>query len=330
MKINADPYRIDLKRPFRLATGSRNHTNVVYIHLSSGPLTSVGEASLPPYLGESIESVVAFANSINPSKLNPENLEDSRSYLDGFLDDNLAAKAGIEMALVSMAAKMKQQGVGEFFGITDRPIETSYTIGISEKEEMKEKLAEAAPFKTLKLKLGSADDLALLRTFREMTDKPFSVDVNQGWGSLEMALPIVQLLEEMNCLFIEQPFHAEDIPTHAKLKEMTEIPIFADESIKRLKNLREHAAAFDGVVVKLMKSTGPIEAVEMLREAKQLGLKTVMGCMAESSVSVAMARAIAPLADYADLDGPFLIKGDPYGFVIYEGGKIGYSDARYQ
>jgi L-alanine-DL-glutamate epimerase-like enolase superfamily enzyme len=330
MKINADPYRIDLKRPFRLATGSRSHTDVVYIHLSSGPLKSVGEASLPPYLGESIESVVAFANSIDPSKLNPENLEGSRSYLDGFLDDNLAAKAGIEMALVSMAANMKQQAVGEFFGITDRPIETSYTIGISEKEEMKEKLAEAAPFKTLKLKLGSADDLALLRTFREMTDKPFSVDVNQGWSSLEKALPIVQLLEEMNCLFIEQPFHAEDIPSHAKLKAATEIPIFADESIKRLKDLREHAAAFDGVVVKLMKSTGPIEAAEMLREAKQLGLKTVMGCMAESSVSVAMARAIAPLADYADLDGPFLIKGDPFDFVRYDKGVIGYSDARYQ
>lgn len=323
MKLLAEPFRIELLRPFRLATGSRSHTDVVYIRLSANGFTAVGESSLPPYLGESVGSVLAFADAIDPSKLNPENLADSRRYLDQLRDGNLAAKAGVEMALVSMAAEMKQQTIGAFLGIVDRPISTSYTVGISDRAEMELKLLEAAPFQTLKLKLGSPDDLALLRTFRELTDKLFSVDVNQGWGSMELALPIVKLLEEMNCLFIEQPFHAEDISSHAKLKAATELPVFADESIKRLSDLAEHAAGFDGVVVKLMKSTGPIEAIEMLKEAKRLGLKTVMGCMAESSVSVAMARAIAPLADYADLDGPFLIKGDPYDFVRYEEGVIG-------
>ena len=100
------------------------------------------------------------------------------------------------------------------------------------------------------------------------------------------------------------------------------MPIFSDESVKRLKDLKQRADAFNGVVVKLMKSTGPIEAVEMLKEAKRLGLKTVMGCMAESSVSVAVARAIAPLADYADLDGPFLTKADPYGMITYNAGLV--------
>lgn len=322
MKIHAEPYRIELKRPFRLATGSRSHTNVVYIRLTLDGITSVGEASLPPYLGESVDSVLAFANAIDPTKLNPQDLQESKLYLDQFRADNLAAKAAVEMALVSMAAKLKKQTVGELFNVADRPIETSYTIGISEKDEMKEKLIEAAPFKTLKLKLGSGDDLTLLRTFRELAGKPFSVDVNQGWESLERALPIVRLLEEMDCLFIEQPFHTDDIASHTEFKAATEIPVFADESIKRLHDLKEHASAFDGVVVKLMKSTGPIEAIEMLREAKRLGLKTVMGCMAESSVSVAMARAIAPLADYADLDGPFLIKGDPYGKIYYNEGRV--------
>jgi L-alanine-DL-glutamate epimerase-like enolase superfamily enzyme len=330
MKIAVEPYRLVLKRPFKLAIGSRSHTDVVYIRLTANGLTTIGESSLPPYLGESVASVLAFANGIDPAKLNPKNLEDSKVYLDNFAAGNLAAKAGLEMALVSMAAQMQNQTLGEYFGIADRPIETSYTIGISSKAQMREKIEEAAPFKTLKLKLGSEDDLNLLRIFRQMTNKPFSVDVNQGWKDLEMAMPIVRLLEEMSCLFIEQPFHAEDILLHAKLKAATELPVFADESVKRLKDLTEHAAAFDGVVVKLMKSTGPIEAVEMLREAKRLGLKTVMGCMAESSVAVSIARAISPLADYADLDGPFLTKGDPYGFVHYDAGKIEHSDTWFE
>lgn len=322
MKIHAEPYRLELKRPFRLAIGSRTHTDVVYIHLTTDDHKTVGEASLPPYLGESVESVLAFAKAIDPSMLNPDDLEQSKQYLDTFKTDNLAAKAGIEMALVSLAAQMKNQSVGAFFGITDRLIETSYTIGISEKEEMREKIEEAKPFNTLKLKLGSSDDMALLRSFREMTDKPFSVDVNQGWGSYEKALPIVRILEEMNCLFIEQPFPADAVVFHSQLKGFTKIPVFADESVKRLKDLKARHQHFDGVVVKLMKSTGPLEAVEMLREAKRLGLKTVIGCMAESSVSVAVARAIAPLADYADLDGPFLMKGDPFGQVRYQEGRI--------
>ena len=330
MRIEAEPYRLELKRPFKLAIGTRSHTDVVYIRLTANGLTTVGESSLPPYLGESVDSVLAFANGIDPAKLNPKNLAASKAYLDHFAEGNLAAKAGVEMALVSMAAQMQNQTVGELFDIADRPIKTSYTIGISSKAEIKEKIEEAAPFKTLKLKLGSDDDMELLRNFRELTNKPFSVDVNQGWSNLETAMPIVRLLEEMNCLFIEQPFHATDIASHAKLKTATELPIFADESVKRLKDLKEHADAFDGVVVKLMKSTGPIEAVEMLKEAKRLGLKTVMGCMAESSVSVAMARSIAPLADYADLDGPFLIKGDPYGYVSYNEGLVQLSIKNFQ
>ncbi|MGB6035195.1 MAG: enolase C-terminal domain-like protein, partial [Cryomorphaceae bacterium] len=208
MKIEAEPYRLELKRPFKLAIGTRSHTDVVYIRLTANGLTTLGESSLPPYLGESVSSVLAFANGIDSVKLNPENLAASKAYLDRFAEGNLAAKAGVEIALVSMAAQMQNQIVGEFFGIADRPIETSYTIGISSKAEMKEKIEEAAPFKTLKLKLGSDDDLELLRNFRQMTNKPFSVDINQGWENLEIAIPIVRLLEEMNCLFIEQPFHA--------------------------------------------------------------------------------------------------------------------------
>jgi L-alanine-DL-glutamate epimerase-like enolase superfamily enzyme len=322
MKIEAKPYHLEFKRPFRLAVGSRSHTDVVYIHLSANGYSSVGEASLPPYLGESISSVLAFANAVYVDELNPENLSESKDYLDGMHPGHFAAKAGIEMALVSLAAKMKGQSIGELLGITDRPIETSYTIGISDEAELNEKLEEASPFKILKLKLGSSDDLALVRAFRQMTNKPFSVDVNQGWTDLATCIPIVRLLEEMNCLFIEQPFHATNYSLHAQLKAETVLPIFADESIKRMADLREHHEAFDGVVVKLMKSTGPLEAIEMLYEAKKLGLKTVMGCMAESSVSVATARAFAPLADYADLDGPFLMKNDPFGMVRYEQGRV--------
>jgi L-alanine-DL-glutamate epimerase-like enolase superfamily enzyme len=322
MKISTRPFRLELKRPFRLAVGERSHTDVVYVTLENYGLKTVGEASMPPYLGESVKSVMHFIESVNPEELCIEDLEHSKGYLDSLSDGNTAAKAAVEMALVSMAAAKKQQTVGDFLKIEDREIHTSYTVGISEENELREKLDEAEPFKYLKIKLGSSDDLKLLKTIGALSDKTFSVDVNQGWKSLEEALPVVKVLEEMACLFIEQPFAAKAISLHAELRSKTSIPIYADESIKRLYDLEQNFEAFDGVVVKLMKTAGPLEAIQMLNRARDLGLKTVMGCMAESSVAISMARVLAPLADYADLDGAFLMKNGPFGQVTYESGRV--------
>jgi len=322
MKITTRPHRLEFNSPFRLSVGERTHTDLVYVILEDDGLKSIGEASMPPYLGESTKSVLAFIDKIDPIELRTDDLQQTHEYLDSLSEGDNAAKAAIETAVVSMAALEANQSIEYYLNIEDREIFTAYTIGISEENELKKKLEEAASFKTLKLKLGSVDDLSILRTIGRLTEKPFSVDVNQGWESVEVAMPIVKVLEEMGCLFIEQPFGAEDLYAHAELKTKTDIPIFADESIKRLEDLEKNHDAFDGVVVKLMKSAGPLEALQMLRRARELGLKTVIGCMAESSVAIFMARILAPLADYADLDGAFLVKNDPYKRVTYQLGKV--------
>jgi L-alanine-DL-glutamate epimerase-like enolase superfamily enzyme len=322
VKLFVESRKLKLKHPFRLASGSRDHTEVVFIRLDFEGQTGLGEASLPPYFPETIESVLSFCRRVDLSRLDPRDLRATSAYLDSLRPGNRPARAAFEMALVEIAANLLESSVGSFLGITDRPIYTAYTIGISNQQELRTKLKESRDFAMIKLKLGSQDDYEWVRSFRKLSDKPFWVDVNQGWKSIPMALEMAAFLSNEGCLFIEQPFDREDIRSHRVLHASGILPVFADESIHGLSDLKKRASAFDGVVVKLMKTGGLIEALGLLREARKLGKKTVMGCMAESSVSVAMARALAPLADFADLDGPYLLSEDPYHRVRYKGGEV--------
>lgn len=322
MKLTFEPYRLELKHSFRLATGVRSHTEVVYVKLEHEGLTTLGESSVPPYLGETVESVLDFLRRIDSNQINLEDLRSTRQYLDELKEGNQAAKAGVEMALIRMAAKRSGQSLFDYLGIEDQPTETSYTIGISNAKELHEKLEEAKEYKIIKLKLGSVDDFALIKAFREKTQKPFTVDVNQGWSDYGKATDLAYYLREAGCLFVEQPFHREDIDAHFRLKEEEILPVYGDESIRGVNEFRDRVEAFDGVVVKLMKTSGPLGAMEILREARERGIKTIMGCMAESSVAVAMARILAPLADFADLDGPLLLKNDPYDLLTYHKGAV--------
>jgi len=326
MKLEMEPYRLKLKHAFRLSTGSRDFTDVVFVKLSDGMLQAIGESSLPPYLGESVESVQNYISKIDLRKLRPEELESSIHYLQTIEAGNPAAKAGLELALLRLASQLTKKSLNSLLKIEDRTIKTSYTIGISEIGELERKLIEASNFTTIKLKLGQDDDFQRIREFRDRCDKPFSVDVNQGWKDFDKAIDLANYLHDEGCLFIEQPFHRDDLEAHSKLKSMKIVPVFADESIRNREHFMARSEAFDGVVVKIMKSAGMIEAKALLMEAKEQGIKTVMGCMAESSVSVSAARVLAPLADYADLDGPLLLESEPYHFLEYRGEELFLAD----
>ena len=322
MKIEIKPYRLKLKHPFRISKGSRLFTDVVYVHLIEGEFSSVGEASLPPYLEETVESVQEFLQGLDLKNHHFDGFDKTRAYIQSFKSGNASAKAAIEMALVSLYVQLKDIGLSDYLNVEDRPIFTSYTLGISDKEEMAAKLDEAMDFKSYKLKLGSSDDFQIIKNFRELSDKPFSVDVNQGWRDFGYAKEVAHQLTELGCLFIEQPFDAQNLELHLRFKEENLVPVFADESIQGLNDFEQRSEAFDGIVVKLMKTAGPLQAIELIEKAKAAGLKTVMGCMAESSVAIRMARVIAPLTDYADLDGAFLIENDPYGLVGSREGEV--------
>jgi L-Ala-D/L-Glu epimerase len=206
---------------------------------------------------------------------------------------------------------------------------TCFTIAIDEPEIMAEQ-AKASGYPILKIKLGSEKDEAILAAIRKVTNAKLQVDANAGW-TREQALEIIPRLVDYDLEFVEQPLPAEDADGYFWLKEKLnaqkiKLPIFADETAKTSQDVARLAGAVDGVVVKAMKAGGLREALKMIHTARAHDMQVLLGCMVESSVGVTAAAHLAPLCDYADLDGPLLIRNDPYRGIRYEGARFSLPD----
>lgn len=206
---------------------------------------------------------------------------------------------------------------------------TSFTISMDSPEIMAQRAKESG-FPIIKVKLGSPDDEAIVAAIREATPAKLRLDANAGW-SREKALDLIPRLVDYDIEFIEQPLPADDLEglkwLHGKLKEQkVPMPIFADESVKTSRDVASLAGAVDGVVVKLMKSAGIREAVRCIHTARALEMQVMMGCMVETSVGVTAAAHLGSMCDYIDLDGPMLIKNDPYDGVNFQGAKLTVPD----
>ena len=322
-RVSVIPYSLTFKFPFKLASGTRSHTDIVILKIVSGKLTSYGEAALPPYLGATVASTISFFESLDWKSIMEMPLKEAIQLVDKSGEASNAAKAAVDIALHDIKAQEENVTVGRMFGISkERKVITTYTIGISNETELKAKLKEGADFKIIKLKLGSDDDKELIKSFRKHSQKPFCVDVNQGYKSRDKAAAMSEFLMARGVLFIEQPLPAEHFEEMAWVRERVEVPFIADESVKRLTDLYQAVEAFDGVNIKLMKSTGLAEAFEMISHSRKLNLKVVLGAMAESSLGNTAAAHIAPLADWVDLDGPMLTSNDPFSGFTYSNGEI--------
>lgn len=324
MQLRYTPYRLELRNPFRLAHGSRTGTDTVVVQLTANGHVGFGEASMPPYLGESTASVTAFLSRIDTAQLQLGNPVATRHYIDGLSPTDNAAKAAIEMAFIDLLAKTNGVPSRTLFGVAAAATPpTAFTIGISTLHELPEKLKQAEHFHIIKLKLGGENDEELFDDVRKLTDKPLMVDANQGWATAEYALRMIDRFAHQQVLLVEQP-----LPTHTDpetwhwLKERSSLPIFADESVKRLTDLPMAKDLFHGINIKLMKCTGMYEAFDMMQYARANGLKVMMGCMTESACATMAAAQLAPLADFADLDGPWLIANNPYLTPTLHEGRI--------
>jgi L-alanine-DL-glutamate epimerase-like enolase superfamily enzyme len=324
MKITATPYALQFRHPFKLASGVRSHTDTVIIRLEHNGFTGYGEASLPPYLPENVQSVMAFAEKVNPDAIIPaDDLGDALQQLEWVAIGNNAAKAAFDIALHDLHCKMRGISLSDYFEIgPDKVVHSSYTIGISSEAEMIEKLKLGADFNLIKLKLGTPNDKLLVDRFLKHCDKPFFADVNQGWTDPSYALDMAGYLSEKGALFIEQPMPVAMREEMAWLSEVCSIPFVADESVQGFDTIPEVLGVFKGINIKLMKCGGLAEAYRMIDFARFMGLKVVLGCMAESSCAVTAAAHLAPLADYADLDGPLLITNDPFTGAHFEEGRV--------
>lgn len=324
LKLTFTPYLLQLRHSFNLSSMSRTTTPDVQVEIEFDGLVGYGEASMPPYLGESVESVCKFLSSLDLSQFNdPFRIEDIHEYMESVAPDNRAAKASVDIALHDLVGKIVGQPWYKIWGLNPaKSPDTSFTIGIDTPEVVRQKVEEASPYNVLKVKMGLDNDRQLVETIRSMTNRPICVDANQGWTDREQALEMCYWLAERNCLFVEQPLPKERIDDTAWLRERSPLPIIADEFLQRLPDVARAYGVYDGINIKLMKSTGMNEAYKMAATARALGMKVMLGCMTETSCAVSAAAQLAPMVDWADLDGNLLISNDCFDGVKIINGQV--------
>ena len=328
LKLSFKPNELKLRHAFNLARNSRTTTPDVLVQLEYDGIVGYGEASMPPYLGESIESVTKFLGNLDLGQFNdPFRIEEILSYVDGTAPDNRAAKASVDIALHDLLGKIIGQPWYKIWGLSpEKTPNTSFTIGIDKADVVRQKVDEAAPYKVIKVKMGLDNDKELVEIIRSKTDKPLCVDANQGWTDKEKALDMCHWLKERGCMFVEQPFDKKMIDETAWLRERSPLPIIADEFCQRIPDVMRAYQVYDGINIKLMKSTGLHEAYKMAVLAKSLGMKLMIGCMTETSCAISAAAQLAPMADWVDLDGNLLIANDSFDGVKVVDGKITLTD----
>ena len=324
LNLSFMPYDLKLKHAFNLAKSSRTHTPDVQVEIEYDGIIGYGEASMPPYLGESVESVTRFLSKLDLTQFSdPFRLEEILEYVDSVEEGNRAAKASIDIALHDLLGKIMGQPWYKIWGLSpEKAPNTSFTIGIDTEEVVRQKMEEAKPYKVIKVKMGLDNDKELVNIIRSITDVPICVDANQGWKTKEQGLEMVEWLSDKNCLFIEQPFSKEMLEETKWLRERSSLPIIADEAFQRLPDINKLSEYYDGINIKLMKSTGMHEAYKMIVLARALGMKVMIGCMTETSCAVTAAAQLSPLVDWADLDGNLLIANDRFDGIKIVNGQV--------
>lgn len=323
------PYELKLRHVFTVATYSRTTTPDVQVEITYDGVTGYGEASMPQYLGQTVQSVTAFLQKVDLSQFNdPFQLEDILAYVDSLSTGDTAAKAAVDIALHDLVGKLLGAPWYKIWGLNkDKAPSTTFTIGIDTADVVKQKTRECAnQFNILKVKLGRENDKEMIETIRSVTDLPIAVDINQGWKDKEKAIDEIFWLKEHGIVMVEQPMPKELRDDIAWLTEKSPLPIFADEAIQRLKDIKNVAGAYSGINIKLMKCTGMHEAWKMLNYARAIGMKVMVGCMTETSCAVSAAAQLSPAVDFADLDGNLLISNDRFKGMEVVKGKITLPD----
>lgn len=328
MKISCKEFDLELKHPFSISKFTRTSTPILLLKLNYEGITGFGEASMVPYMGESQASASEFLTKIDWNRFkHPFNFEEIHQYLDEIAPGNPAIKAAIDIALNDINGKILGLACHQVYRADPAlmPV-TSYTIGIDSPEIIREKVADSKGFKVLKIKLGRDNDKELIQTIRSVSDLPLYVDANQGWSDRKQAIDMCYWLHDQGVLLIEQPMDKNNLDGNAWLTQRSPIPIIADEAVQRIGDLENLKGAYHGINIKLMKSAGMYEAHQMILKARSFGMKILIGCMSETSVATLAGAALAPLCDWADLDGPWLTKNNPFDHPEMKDGRYILND----
>ena len=329
MKMRFFPYELKLKHVFTVASYSRTTTPDVQVEIEYEGVTGYGEASMPPYLGQTVDTVMAFLRKVDLEQFSdPFGLEDILAYVDSLSPGDTAAKAAVDIALHDLVGKLLGAPWYKIWGLNkEKTPSTTFTIGIDTPDVVRGKTREVAgQFNILKVKLGRDNDKEMIRTIRSVSALPIAVDANQGWSDRQYALDMIHWLKEQGIVMIEQPMPKEQLDDIAWITQQSPLPVFADESLQRLNDVTALKGAFTGINIKLMKCTGMREAWKMVTLARALDMKIMVGCMTETSCAVSAAAQLSPVVDFADLDGNLLISNDRFKGMEVINGKITLND----
>jgi L-alanine-DL-glutamate epimerase-like enolase superfamily enzyme len=317
--------RLNLQHEWTTTMSSSQYRDTLHVAYSRDGITGRGEGAPIVRYKEDAKSAQQAVESVRSAVVAADPMQFAKIMADVFkrVPGEWAGKAAVDIALMDWVGQKLGIPLYSYFGLDpkDTPL-TTFSIGIDTPEVTRQKTREAAPYPVLKVKVGLATDEPTIEAVRSVTDKPLRVDANEGWKDKEEAVRKINWLEKQGVEFIEQPLPAEMIEETRWVRSRVHIPIIADEACQHASDIPKLKDAYDGVNIKLDKSGGMLEAWRMIQIAKALGMKTMLGCMISSSVSVTAAAHLSPLVDYADLDGNLLIANDPYRGVTVEKGKL--------
>ena len=327
MRLKHEPLELETTYEFRIALGGRRRHANTLVRIEHGGLTGLGEAAPSHYYGESqalVEAAIAeWAPHLGDD---PFALEAIERRLEGVLHFHRAARAAIEMALHDWIGKRLGLPVWRLLGLDPATTPLScVTLGLATPEEMEKKLETLIDFPMLKVKLGGPGDVDNLRRIRRRYSGSIRIDANTAWNASE-AVRVLRAIEPLDIELVEQPVPREDLDGLRWVRERSPIPVFADESVHSAGDIANLAGRVDGVNLKIMKSGGIREMLRTLHAARAHGMKVMLGSMVESSLALSAAAQLAPLADYLDLDGHWLLARDPFDGAPREKGRIVLSD----
>lgn len=328
MKVSYYPFNLKFRHPFTISKGTKTHQPTLIVELEHFGIKGYGEAPAITYYNITVEKMIEDLEKKKGMIEKFAFTEPDRywHYLHHLLPQDPFLVCALDIAAWDLFAKMQNKKLYQLWkgDITKNPL-TDYTIGIDSIEKMVSKLKEK-PWPIYKIKVGTADDIGIVKALRENTDAALRVDANAGWD-LETALKLIPQLKELGVEYVEQPLAKDNWEGMKTLHKESSLPLFADEACVFEQDVEKCKDHFHGINIKLTKCSGITPALRMIKKARELDLKIMLGCMNESTVGSAAMAHLLPFVDYADMDGPLLLEEDVATGIEYEQGKIIYSDA---
>ena len=329
MELKTHTFDLPLQHAFTISRATFNVQPTLIVELSDGRFSGYGEATTNAYYGMTLERMMAAVERVRPhveatTNLNPESFWED---LAPQLEDCPFALCALDQAAYDLWGKQRNAAVYRLWGLDTSGVPISnFTIGIDSVEKMVEKLREVPDWPIYKIKLGTDNDLEIVRQLRQHTDAIFRIDANCGWSATETIANSAELAD-LGVEFIEQPLPADDLEGQQRVLQESALPVIADESCIQETDVEKCHGLFHGINIKLVKCGGLTPAKRMIQKARELGMKVMVGCMTESTVGISAIAQLLPLLDYVDMDGAALLAEDIATGVVVRQGRCHYPDA---